>query len=63
MSKSLLSLLICIVFSCLCVSYEEVEDFGFPSKTEISAAGEPVDIMLLVKYGVNQNDEEAIVAV
>ena len=44
MNKSLLSLLISIVFSCLCISCEEEEVFRFPSKTEISADGESVDI-------------------
>lgn len=33
-----------ILFGCLCISCEEEEDFGFPSKIEISADGESVDI-------------------
>ena len=44
MNKYILSLLICIAFSCLCISCEEEEDFGFPSKIEISTDGESVDI-------------------
>lgn len=44
MNKYLLSLLISIVLSCLCVSCEEEEDFGFPSKIEITSNGETIDI-------------------
>lgn len=44
MNKSLLSLLIGVVLSCLCVSCEEEEDFGFPSKIEITSKGDTIDV-------------------
>ena len=35
---------ILLIFPLLFISCEEEEDFGFPSKIEISANGEPIDI-------------------
>lgn len=44
MNKAVLSLLVGIIFSCICISCEEEQDFGFPSKIEISGNGETIDI-------------------
>lgn len=44
MIKLSLRLLVGLVFAGLFVSCEDEEDFGFPSKIEISANGEAVDI-------------------
>ena len=42
--KKHILLLFSIIFSCLCISCEEEEDFGFPSKIEMSGNGETIDI-------------------
>ncbi|MDE5628458.1 MAG: hypothetical protein K2I69_02750 [Muribaculaceae bacterium] len=44
MKKPLLTLLTCIVFSCLCISCEKEENFGFPSKIEISDKGGTIEL-------------------
>lgn len=45
MRKLSLRLLVGLVLAVLCVSCEEEEDFGFPSKIELSGNGETIDIM------------------
>lgn len=42
--KKYLSLFVSIILTCLCISCEEEEDFGFPSKIEISGKGESIDL-------------------
>lgn len=42
--KKYILLLFSILFSCLCISCEGEEDFGFPSKIELSGNGESIDI-------------------
>lgn len=37
-------MLFSIIFSCLCISCKGEEDFGFPSKIELSGNGESIDI-------------------
>ena len=44
MIKKHFLLLVSVIFACLCTSCEEEEDFGFPSKIEISGKGESIDI-------------------
>ena len=42
--KNQIILMLSIFFACLCSSCEPEEDFGFPSKMNISAKGETIDI-------------------
>ena len=44
MIKKHILFLVSVIFACLCTSCEEEEDFGFPSKIEISGTGESIEI-------------------
>ena len=44
MLKKHLLLAVSILLACLCASCESEEDFGFPSKIDISGKGETIDI-------------------
>ena len=44
MFKKHLLLLTSVILACFCASCEAEEDFGFPSKIEISGKGESIDI-------------------
>ncbi|MDE7096394.1 MAG: hypothetical protein K2O47_02755, partial [Muribaculaceae bacterium] len=44
MLRKYILLLASVILFCLCTSCEEEEDFGFPSKIEISGKGESIDI-------------------
>lgn len=44
MLKKHLLLVVSIILACLCASCESEEDFGFPSKIEISGKGETIEI-------------------
>ena len=44
MFKKHLLLLASVILACFCASCEAEEDFGFPSKIEVSGKGESIDI-------------------
>lgn len=44
MMKKYIVLFVCMIFAIVCSSCEEEQDFGFPTKIEISGNGETIDI-------------------
>ncbi|MDE6496973.1 MAG: hypothetical protein K2L30_12125 [Duncaniella sp.] len=45
MMKKYIVLFVCAIFAIVCSSCEEEQDFGFPTKIEISGNGETIGIM------------------